>query len=58
MRKNMFEVLKINFKDLSNPHTKKLPKGFEQFIESDFCLEMGDSIKEYCKCLIELDEKK
>ena len=58
MRKNMFEVLKLNFKELSNPYTKKLPKGFEQFIESEFCLEMGDSIRDYCECMLSLNKKK
>ena len=35
-----------------------LPKGFEDFIESEFCMEMCESILDYCTRLCELDAKK
>jgi hypothetical protein len=30
----------------------KLPRGFEEFVNSDFSAEMVDSIFDYCVCLI------
>ena len=69
MRTNLFEIVKNNMKELSYPSSKGqstegavktpvLPRGFEPFIESDFCLEMADSIMDYCKYLIGLEHKK
>jgi len=45
--------------DTGNPgKTPVLPKGFENFIESEFCIDMVESILDYCKRLTELDAKK
>lgn len=71
MRNNIFKIVMENKKELSYPCNSKsqkedgapgkvpvLPKGFESFIESDFCLDFACSIQDYCKCLTELETKK
>ena len=37
---------------------KDLPRGFEHFVHSALCLELCESILDYCKYLVKLDGKK
>lgn len=49
---------KAKTEEVEKPKTPILPKGFEDFIESEFCMEMCESILDYCTRLCELDAKK
>ena len=35
-----------------------MPRGFEQFVQTRLCIELCESILDYCKYLIKLDKKK
>ena len=37
---------------------KRLPRGFEEFVNSDLCAEFAESIFEYCVYLIKVEDKK
>ena len=45
-------------KEFQKADTKKLPKGFEEFVHSPLCGEFVDSIHDYCEYLLKIDLKK
>ena len=45
-------------KEFHKTGTKRLPKGFDDFVHSDLSADFVDSIHEYCEFLIKIENKK